>query len=69
MSNLKQQLPSQYQQTGTFGKSIRDNYDLMGKGNKLTLKVDKEDETSPGPGRYTNVDLNSISNRLRKKSQ
>ena len=42
VTNLKQQLPSQYQET-KFGKKNRDNYDLMGKGNKFTLKVDKSD--------------------------
>lgn len=39
----------------------------MGKGSRYSLKTDKKDETSPGPGRYQRTNLKSIENSLKSK--
>jgi len=32
----------------------------MGLGKRFSYKMDKNDETTPGPGMYSNIELNSI---------
>lgn len=34
----------------------------------MTLRTEKKDETSPGPGKYSNTNPLTISNSLRSKS-
>jgi hypothetical protein len=35
-------------------------HDLMGLGKRFSYKMSKNDETTPGPGKYDNIDMNSI---------
>lgn len=32
----------------------------MGSGKRFSYKMNKNDETTPGPGMYSNIELNSI---------
>jgi len=57
LANLQAQLPSQY---GQDNKLQLPTYDLMGLGKRFSYKMSKDDETTPGPGMYTNIDINSI---------
>jgi hypothetical protein len=34
--------------------------DMMGIGKRFTYKIDKNSETNPGPGMYSNVNPNTI---------
>jgi len=36
----------------------------MGLGKRFSYKMEKEDETTPGPGMYSNTALNSIENNI-----
>lgn len=36
----------------------------MGLGKRFSYKMSKNDETTPGPGMYSNTNLNSITNSL-----
>ena len=47
---------------------MRDGYDLMGRGKRMTYKTDKKDETTPGPGKYTNQKYLTIESNTRCNS-
>jgi len=57
VANLQAQLPSQYhvEQKPKYAYN-----DMMGAGKRWTLNVNKDYEMTPGPGQYSNIDLNTI---------
>jgi hypothetical protein len=61
---LNENVPSSYRELEVSEKSKPVNYNLMGLGKRYTLKTDKTDEATPGPGMYSHVSVNSISNTL-----
>ena len=59
---VRKQVPVQYQSRTDFSpeKSYQTASDLMGLGKRFAYKIDKQDESTPGPGMYTDVAANSI---------
>jgi hypothetical protein len=59
--DLHAQIPTQYSKDPLLKVPT---YDLMGLGKRFTYKMNKEDETTPGPGMYDNTDTTSIRNYI-----
>lgn len=61
VAQLHEQVPVQYFDDSHRKKSKK-VVDLMGMGKRFAYKMEKQDETTPGPGKYSNIDQKSIAN-------
>ena len=66
MREIKEKVPHHYQQVDLGENKPDVLYDLMGLGKRFAYKTQKKDETTPGPGMYSNTAMDTIEKNIER---